>query len=132
MSDQIIEENNTNPSPLIPEENIIKNQTDNEPHPDTNSEDKSSITSEGNKLMKENLMKALRSKPQTVRCPYCGQSGETEVTRKCNKKNVICSIFTTPLFWLIFMCCRHKDYNCYDAESKCPKCHNILGDYHAC
>ena len=59
MSDQIIEENNTNPSPLIPEENIIKNQTDNEPHPDTNSEDISSITSEGNKLMKENLMKAL-------------------------------------------------------------------------
>lgn len=34
MSDQIIDENNPNPSPLIPEENIIKNQTENEPHQD--------------------------------------------------------------------------------------------------
>ena len=132
MSDQIIDENNPNPSPLIPEENIIKNQTENEPHQDAQSEETSSTANEGNILMKQNLKKALRSKPQTVRCPYCGQSGETEVTRKCNKKNVICSIFTTPLFWFIFMCYRHKDYNCYDAESKCANCHNILADYQAC
>lgn len=132
MSDQIIEENNSKPSPLIPEGNVIHNQTDNEPHQDNQSEDSNSTTSEGNKLMIENLMKALRSKPQTVRCPYCGVSGETEVIRKCNKKNVVCSIFTTPIFWFLFMCCRHKDYNCYDAESQCAKCHKMLGDYHAC
>lgn len=131
MSDQIVDESN-NPSPLLPEENVIHNQIDNNQSQDGKSEDTNSTSSQDNKIMIENLMKALRSKPQTVRCPYCGSKGETEVIRKCNKMNVLCSIFTTPLFWFFFMCCRHKDYNCYDAESQCRGCHKILGDYHAC
>ena len=80
----------------------------------------------------DNLKKALRTKSSALKCPFCKKSTETEVTKKCSAVNILCFIFTTPIFWAFFKCCRGKDCNFYDANHKCKKCMKEIADYSAC
>lgn len=80
----------------------------------------------------ETLQKTLRSSTQFILCPFCHISGMTIIEKECSCSNVVCSIFTTPLSWLIYQVCRRKDLNCYNATHRCQKCGNVLGIYKAC
>ena len=115
-------------NPIVPGEEVIHNQTD-EITNDSMTSDQSETVQ--NKRI-ENLRKALRTKPQTIRCPFCEKNGETEVVRSCNTKNTLCSIFSLSIGWLIYMLCKGKDLNCYNAIHTCKHCHRMLGDYSAC
>ena len=74
----------------------------------------------------------LRSKSVSLVCPFCKSQINTNVEQICSWSNLCCSIFTTPITWAIFQCCRKKDYNCYDTEHSCPNCKIKLGQYKAC
>ena len=74
----------------------------------------------------------LRSKSVSLVCPFCKSHINTNVEQICSWSNLCCSIFTTPITWAIFQCCRKKDYNCYDTEHSCPNCKIKLGQYKAC
>jgi hypothetical protein len=80
----------------------------------------------------ENLKKALRTQSSALKCPFCQKQVETEVTKKCSVINILCAIFTTPIFWACLKCCRGKDCNCYDANHKCKRCRREIADYSAC
>jgi len=79
-----------------------------------------------------NLKKSLKTRPSTLKCPYCHTQVETEVVKKCSIINIFCMIFTTPIFWAFFKCIRRKDCNCYDACHKCTSCRREIAEYSAC
>ena len=115
-------------SPIIAGEEVVHNQTEEISNDSITSDHSAAIQ---NKRI-ENLRKALRTRPQTIRCPFCEKNGETEVERSCNTKNTLCSIFTLSIGWLIYMLCKGKDLNCCNAIHTCKHCHRMLGDYSAC
>lgn len=127
MSDEIIEKEEVK-APIIPEDqDFVHNQT-------LPSDTSSSTNDDGvpNQTRINNLMLALRTKSQTVRCPYCEKTGDTQVEKKCNTGNVLCAVFTSPVVWVFFQMCRGKDYNCTNAVHTCQHCQKILGDYKTC
>ena len=77
-------------APIVPGEEVVHNQTDDFTNDSMTSDHSATVQ---NKRI-ENLKKALRTRPQTIRCPYCEKNGETEVVRTCNTKNTLCSIFS--------------------------------------
>jgi hypothetical protein len=80
----------------------------------------------------KNVQKALRSTKQRLMCPYCRTQVWTEVKTNLNVLNVLCCLCTAFIPWCILKCCQNKDYNCLDAQHKCPNCHSNLADYKAC
>lgn len=78
------------------------------------------------------LQDALRSHTIYCRCPHCSYDGLTSVDKSCSCANVCCSIWFTPLTWMLFQACRSKDINCYDVKHGCTKCGRPLGVYTAC
>ena len=125
MSNEI---DNNLKTPIIANEEVVRNQMEEITCDSMTSEHSVAIQ---NKRI-ENLRKALRTKPQTIRCPFCEKNGETEVVRSCNTKNTLCSIVTLSFGWIIYMICKGKDLNCCNAIHTCKYCHRILGDYSAC
>jgi hypothetical protein len=80
----------------------------------------------------KNLQKGLRSAAQRVNCPYCQNYISTDVKTRNNPCNILCCIFTLYIPWSLHKCCTRKDYNCLDAEHKCPSCGSVLANYKAC
>lgn len=127
MTDEIIGKEEVK-APLIPEgQEVVHNQT-------LPSDTSSSTNEDGvpNQKMINNLMLALRTKSQTVRCPYCEKTCDTQVEKNCSTGNILCAVFTSPVIWFFFQMCRGKDYNCNNAVHTCQHCQKKLGDYKAC
>lgn len=74
----------------------------------------------------------LRSSPEKITCPYCLFVGHTEVKTELSIANLLCCIFTDPIVWCLFQCCRDKDLNCCDATHRCHNCKRIIRKYEAC
>jgi hypothetical protein len=107
--------NNISADPLLPTTNltITNNQKPNQAH-----------------IM--NIQKGLRSQSQRLNCPYCKKYINTEVKATQNIGNTIFCILSLSVPWCIVKCCQRKDFNCTDAEHKCPSCGNKLANYTAC
>jgi hypothetical protein len=80
----------------------------------------------------KNIQNALRSQTQRLNCPYCKKSIATEVNTSQNIPNTLFCMVTLSLAWCLVKCCQRKDFNCLNAEHKCPNCGTILANYSAC
>lgn len=78
------------------------------------------------------IAEALRSTPTFLKCYRCGHEGVTATEKSTSCCNVCCCLLTSPVCWVVFQACRHKEINCYDAKHLCSKCGNDFGTYTSC
>lgn len=75
--------------------------------------------------------KVLKSFPQFIKCPFCGEITPTVANRSCNICNVLCFI-CLPGCWFLCGICKEKDMNCYNANHSCMNCQKHVAQYNAC
>jgi len=80
----------------------------------------------------QNLQSALKSSSKFVSCPYCKYQAMTQIDRSCSVPNIILSVASCLLPWLLIQACRGKDINCYNVEHFCKRCQNKLASYNSC
>ncbi len=82
----------------------------------------------------ENLQCALKTTSQWANCPYCRQSGITQMDKKFSYVSCLSCVFSLGLPWCLVQCCRSKVLNCYDAKHFCgqPDCKKELANYTSC
>jgi hypothetical protein len=85
-----------------------------------------------NEAQIRNVQKALRTRKQRLMCPYCRSQIWTSVHTEFSYCNLICCVGTLFIPWYIYKCVNRKDYNCLNAQHKCPNCDAILANYTAC
>lgn len=74
----------------------------------------------------------LKTDPQFVKCPYCGQIAPTRTEKNLSYKNLLLCLCCSVTVWGAFQIFNNKDLKCYDSNHYCMHCNALLSKYTAC